>query len=148
MKQLLPWNLSQGRHPAQQFLVDLLWRIILHKSSNGQHIVPGCARLPALLLYAVDALGIGHDDAGGTALQEAALCSLLPMHHIVVSASKVKNEAALYHTCGQWPTPLRSTFSALGYNFCILSALWGLIQGSSAPQSRSTGCKHQGQSGH
>ena len=44
-------------------------------------------------------------------------------------------------TCGQWPTPGRSTFSALGYSFCILSALCGLIHGSSAPHSSSTGCK-------
>ena len=44
-------------------------------------------------------------------------------------------------TCGQWPTPGRSTFSALGYSFCILSALCGLIHGSSAPHSSSTGCR-------
>ena len=47
-------------------------------------------------------------------------------------------------TCGQCPTPGSSTFSALGYRLRILSALCGLIQGSSAPHSNRTGCTAHG----
>ena len=65
------------------------------------------------------------------------LSRLQPQQYILYPFNR-QDRAVL--TCGQCPTPGSNTFSALGYRLRILSALCGLIQGSSAPQSNRTGC--------